>query len=186
MTNRDTALHAARVCGWLTRDRLVSWGVPEPEPTLAALVEERLADLARTPRGDIYRLTPAGTERARDWAAAWLAGQPPGTRARLTELLARFEQRDPELKRLITRWQSDSGAGVAGELSALHQEARPILCAIADAGPQWSTYPRRLDRAVEQVAGGDLKYVASPLLDSYHTVWHLMHQDLRTVVAGER
>ncbi len=62
--------------------------------------------------------------------------------------------------------------------------ARATVTSIAAIGPHWVSYPGRLDHAVSQVAQGRAEYVASPLIDSYHTVWHLLHRDLRMTKAG--
>jgi hypothetical protein len=183
-TNPDLALHAVRVSGWLAPDRLACWGVDQPGRVLTALAGDGLLRLVRTPRGEMYGLTAVGTEHATAWAAVWLSGLSGGERAGLAALLDCFEQVDPRLKSLITSWQGGAGGPVRAALSGLHDAARETIGLIAAVGPQWASYPDRLEGAVAQVAQGDNAYVASPLVESYHTVWHLLHRDLRLVSEG--
>src|SRR5260370_81188 len=119
-TNPELALPAVRCSGWLAPDRLADWGVNQPGQVLAALAEDGLLRKMRTPRGEMYGLTPAGTECATTWATAWLAGLSGAGRAGLTGLLDRFERLDPKLKRLITTWQAGSRGGVGRALTGQH------------------------------------------------------------------
>jgi pyruvate,orthophosphate dikinase len=125
-----------------------------------------------------YRLTDAGKARARmdlDAArAAW-----PGAVAALDE----FVGLDRQVKDVVTSWQmrgdtvndhSDPAydALVLGGLAALHAQIRDWLPA------QFARYAQRLDRAAAAVAAGDTKFVASPRVDSYHSVWFELHEEL--------
>ena len=44
--------------------------------------------------------------------------------------------------------------------------------------PRLDGYRQRLDQAAAQATGGDGRYVASPRVDSYHSVWFELHEDL--------
>ena len=39
-------------------------------------------------------------------------------------------------------------------------------------------YLERLERAADLVRDGDYAYIASPSVDSYHSVWFELHEDL--------
>ncbi|MCP2288527.1 pyruvate, phosphate dikinase [Nocardia amikacinitolerans] len=152
---------------------------------------ERCADLvarglcASTPVG--VRLTPEG-------------------RAELTRLLdAERETVDPtviataydefcafnaELKEIITAWQMKDAAtvndhtdaaydaAVLDRLRTVHGRVVPLVRRIGEIAPRLSRYADRLDRAVERIDGGDHTWVARPIMDSYHTVWFELHEDL--------
>lgn len=44
--------------------------------------------------------------------------------------------------------------------------------------PQLGRYLGRLDLAVKKINEGDHAWVARPIMDSYHTVWFELHEDL--------
>jgi hypothetical protein len=179
LTDPGLALHAILVSGWLTEERLVGWEVREPGRVLAELSREGLVRMARTPRGELFALTDGGKRHAHAWYDGWLAGLPRADRNTLGLLLDSFEALDPQLKRVVSRYQQGGDQDGPAELSSLHREARGTVESLAAIGPQWASYPGRLDHAIRAVTRGDERYVASPLIDSYHTVWHLFHQDLR-------
>jgi pyruvate,orthophosphate dikinase len=125
-----------------------------------------------------YRLTDAGKVRARmdlDVArASW-----PGAGAALDEFIG-F---DRQVKDVVTSWQmrgetvndhSDAAydALVLGGLAALHTQIREWLPA------QVTRYAQRLDRAAAAIHAGDTKFVASPRVDSYHSAWFELHEEL--------
>jgi pyruvate,orthophosphate dikinase len=39
-------------------------------------------------------------------------------------------------------------------------------------------YASRFDHAVQQLRAGDTTFIARPIIDSYHTVWFELHEDL--------
>jgi pyruvate,orthophosphate dikinase len=61
---------------------------------------------------------------------------------------------------------------------AIHADVEAILARVAAAVPRFTDYARRLSAALARVRGGELRYVAAPDADSYHTVWFELHQDL--------
>jgi pyruvate,orthophosphate dikinase len=67
---------------------------------------------------------------------------------------------------------------VLDRLADLHAEAlawiRPLEVGLARLG----RYGARLERAAGLALSGDAAYVASPRVDSYHTVWFELHEDL--------
>jgi DNA-binding PadR family transcriptional regulator len=184
LTGPDLALHALHVSGWLTRERLAGWGVDEPDEVLANLSGAGLVRVAQSPRGGLFSLTDEGKARAQAWAGTWLADLPAADRAALPALIDSFEDIDPQLKRVVSACQERGAQAGSAALTALHEEARETITMIAAIGPHWVSYPGRLDHAVSQVGRGHAEYLASPLLDSYHTVWHLLHRDLRMTRTG--
>lgn len=178
----ELSLHAVRVAGWLPAGRLATCGLGEPERLAAELVGTGLVRRVSTPRGELLGLTPAGTERATTAVRIWLDGLPAAQKDTLAASLAGFERVDPQLKRLVTDWQRGAVPDIAAALADFQASAREPVEAIS-AVPLWSSYPARFDNALRQVAAGETDFVASPLVESYHTVWHLLHRDLRLVLA---
>ncbi|WP_069812619.1 hypothetical protein [Streptomyces sp. TP-A0874] len=174
-------LHALRVAGWLDPERLAAWDVGNPQEVLDQAVEAGLVRQAQTPRGAMWGLTPGGTGRAEELLAQWLAGDDgPGTAA-LTAVLTGFEAHDGELKSLVTRYQRGARDDIGERLREFSERAEPAVREVARTAPLWATYPARLENALLRVEKGDLTYVTSPLVESYHTVWHLAHRDMRLV-----
>jgi hypothetical protein len=49
-----------------------------------------------------------------------------------------------------------------------------------------SVYRPRLTEALEKLDDGDDSWLASPLIDSYHTVWMHLHQELLLTIGMTR
>jgi pyruvate,orthophosphate dikinase len=156
------------------------------QPILDQLV---IDGLAATVAG-AYRLTDAGTARARDLLdaerTAW------GAEAAVAALDA-FLDLDHRMKVVVTAWQLRDDAdgqvvndhsdaeydqGVLDRLAALHADAMTWLDPVLSGCARLAGYGVRLGRALEQALGGDHRYVASPRVDSYHGIWFELHEDL--------
>jgi pyruvate,orthophosphate dikinase len=100
---------------------------------------------------------------------------------------------DHRMKATVTAWQlrdvdgaqtlndhTDAAhdARVLADLAALHADADAWLVPEADGVPRLAAYRERLDRANAAAQAGDGRFVASPRVDSYHTIWFELHEDL--------
>ena len=54
------------------------------------------------------------------------------------------------------------------------------------ADPSYIGYARRLHRARDAIEEGNIEYLASPLVDSYHTAWFEWHERLLTTLGLKR
>ncbi|BBX72425.1 winged helix DNA-binding protein [Mycobacterium shinjukuense] len=171
---------------------------------LAQTLGEELAAIIET----VDRLTAAGLLVD----AATLRISPSG-RIRLGELLARERSRaDPtvlaavyrdfrrvnaDFKRLVTDWQlkggkpnthddADYDAAVLARLDVVHRRVVPIIEAAATQLPRLSAYPAKLRAALDKVKAGDIAWLSRPLIDSYHTVWFELHEELLAAVGLTR
>ncbi len=166
----------------------------EATAVLARLVADGLAEQA----ADAFRLTADGKAVAADRiagdAAAWGI-------ERATAALDAFLALDQRMKLTVTAWQmrdadgqqvlndhADAAydAGVLADLAALHADAAAWLRPLAEPLPRLGAYLRRLDRAHAAAQGGDVRYVASPRVDSYHGVWFELHEDLILLAGRSR
>ena len=167
------------------------------EEDVARAVEEAVQDGTIEATADAFRLTSGGKLRALD-----LVSEDRGELgdARCIELLEAFHAFDDRMKAIITAWQvrsvgdqqtlNDHGdaaydAGVLDDLSALDAETGSWLDPLAQAFRRYASYRLRLRRAAEAARAGDHRYVASPRVDSYHSVWFELHEDLIRL-AGRR
>lgn len=113
--------------------------------------------------------------------------------AAMQAVYARFCALNTGFKQLVTDWQMRSVDGrpvindhqdaahdrtVLARLDALHPEALALLADAARVLPRLGHYARRLAAALQRVQAGDARYLTAPLIDSYHTAWFELHQDL--------
>lgn len=105
-----------------------------------------------------------------------------------------FHEPNLKLKEIVTAWQiktvdgteqpndhndADYDAMVIGRLAEeIHPAIQPILYSLTPKLVRLERYQARLDYALEKLSSGDNRYMAHPLLDSYHTVWFELHEEL--------
>jgi hypothetical protein len=112
-----------------------------------------------------------------------------------------FERINVQLKALITDWQTIEFGGqritndhqdkkydfaVIDRLGSLHDRVDGTLARLAHAVPRLETYRARLADALEKVEGGAVKWMSDASIDSYHTVWFQLHEDLLRIVGRQR
>jgi hypothetical protein len=54
----------------------------------------------------------------------------------------------------------------------------PIVAGAAVQLPRLSRYSTKLQTALDNVRAGDTIWLSRPLIDSYHTVWFELHEEL--------
>ena len=161
-----------------------SLGVDEEraQALLDDLVEWEL--VKQTPMG--YRVTPAGRARCTEFVAAESKATDQFVVSAVYETFCRHNQ---ILKEIIKDWQTrdeepndhcdaDYDRQVLDRLIALHKQVLPLLDDVSAAAPRLNHYRTRLVKAAEAVAAGDVSFVSKPIVDSYHTVWFELHEDL--------
>jgi hypothetical protein len=100
-----------------------------------------------------------------------------------------FRAVNNEFKALVTDWQVRGGqpnthddpdydAAVLTRLDEVHQRVTPILAAAAAELPRLGRYSIKLQTALHNVHAGDTVWLSRPLIDSYHTVWFELHEEL--------
>lgn len=138
-----------------------------------------------TPVG--VRVTPEGRVRLTELLEAERAEVDAAGMSRVYE---RFCVLNGSLKEAITAWQmknestpndhgdADYDAKVIRRLADIHEQVRPVVDDAASLAPRVAHYAVRLQAAQDKIATGDNKFVARPIIDSYHTVWFELHEDL--------
>ncbi|RNL61078.1 MarR family transcriptional regulator [Nocardioides marmoriginsengisoli] len=133
------------------------------------------------------KTTPEGKERLADLLAAELASVDP---AAMKQLYDEFLPVNAESKEIFTAWQlkpdgslndhADPGydTDVLARLTAVHERVLPLVGRVAAIAPRAARYAERLTEAQRRYAAGESAYVTRPILDSYHTVWFELHEDL--------
>jgi pyruvate,orthophosphate dikinase len=161
-----------------------------PAAEVAPLAEQAVAAGLVKSAGGTFSLTPDGKERG----AALVAGhREEWGEANANAALDAFVPFDKQMKSVVTAWQmrevdgqqvindhTDAAydAAVLADFAGLHAGAGPWMTGLAGALAWLGGYADRLDEAARLVAGGDPRYIASPRVDSYHSVWFELHEDL--------
>jgi hypothetical protein len=170
------------------------------ESAVAAALDDAVASGRAAGAKGTYMVSPAGRE--------WLDERYPEAFADFraeeaaSEAYERFERINRELLSLFTDWQmipaaggeripndhsdADYDAGVVDRLGAQHERAEKVLERFAELEPRLGIYRRRLDEAYDRVLAGDHDYVSGARIDSYHTVWFELHEDLLRMLGRER
>jgi hypothetical protein len=178
---------------------VVATGLPEGEVAraLASLRNEGLAQ-HREGRVSGWGLTSAGRARAEELVAASVPGE---IRRRIDDCYRRFLPVNRQVLEACTDWQVREAGGtrvlndhvdaaydaaVLERVFALYGKAEPLLCDLAEAAPRFGTYASRLANAVARVQAEEYDWLVQPGIDSYHSVWFELHEDLLTTLGIER
>lgn len=150
---------------------------------------ERLAAAGLLTEGVTLRITSAGSDRL----AALLAEERAGIDSTaMAAAYADFRAVNAAFKRLVTDWQLKGGPGgapnahddadydaaVLARLDDVHARTVPIIEAAAAQLPRLRAYGTKLVAALDKVRAGETTWLTRPLIDSYHTVWFELHEEL--------
>lgn len=150
---------------------------------------ERLAAAGLLTEGATLRITGTGSGRL----AALLDEERAGIdAAAMAATYADFRAVNADFKRLVTDWQLKGGPGgapnahddadydaaVLARLDDVHARTMPIIEAAAAQLPRLSAYGTKLVAALHKVRAGETTWLTRPLIDSYHTVWFELHEEL--------
>lgn len=192
--------------------RLKSFASAEVIASLVGLPVDDVADLLETARDKEwvrYRegaltgwmLLPAGRAEAAARLAAEIdvAGD---VRPAIEAAYHQFLALNQTLLSVCTDWQLRPVAGgepvindhsdaaydtnVIGALAAIDADVQPICGSLAELLDRFAGYGPRLHTALTKVQGGDVDFFTKPMIDSYHTVWFELHEDLLATLGLER
>jgi pyruvate,orthophosphate dikinase len=185
----DETLRALGIKGFATVESLAEAMMSTAE-VVGPLVERLVTDgLAERTAGS-FRLTVDGKMACRELIAADTARWGEDQAAAALEAFSAFDLR---MKDTVTAWQMRDVAGeavlndhsdaaydadVLDGLAALHADTLTWLTGIEDQCGRFAGYRTRLERALAVARAGDVRFVASPRVDSYHGVWFELHEEL--------
>jgi hypothetical protein len=125
-----------------------------------------------------------------------------GARPAVEVAYQRFLAENPTMLRLCTDWQmlpgdddapvlndhadADYDRQVVERLVELDERSRPIWLELDAVLERFGEYRERFDRAVGHVRDGDHDWFTKPSIDSYHTVWFELHENLLATLGIER
>lgn len=160
-----------------------------PDETMSGLVGNGLAMV----KGPIVMATPAGTV-----AASSLMRLDEDVAAEVLPLFDCFLTINRTLREVCCAWQTRADGSVNDHsevgydddvrerLDNVHSLIGPVLRRLGSEQPRLAGYRAKLQSALDRFAGGDGSWLASPMLDSYHTVWMHLHQELLLMLGMSR
>lgn len=136
--------------------------------------------------GAMVRLSPEGRTHLGELLAEERASV---DAAALMAAYDEFRSVNVEFKVLVTDWQlkhgqpndhddADYDAAVLTRLDDVHQRVMPVVEAVSAKLPRLGAYAEKLAAALDRVHAGDTEWLSRPLIDSYHTVWFELHEEL--------
>ncbi|MBI2705101.1 MAG: transcriptional regulator [Actinobacteria bacterium] len=181
-------------------------GLPpdETEPILRSLLGR---ELVKHREGVLtgWLLTPAGRKEGEQRLGAEL--EVAGARPAVEAAYAQFLPLNSEVLHICTDWQllggessqtlndhsdADYDAAVISRLAAVDDKVQTILVELASALDRFAGYEPRLSRALARVQAGASSddgwadWFTKPTIDSYHTVWFELHENLLATLGIER
>jgi hypothetical protein len=149
-----------------------------------------------------WALTGDGRAEGERRAAAEL--DEAGVRPAVEDGYRQFRALNPSLLQVCTDWQlrSDTGdpaqaaandhqdsaydAAVIARLADIDDAVQPICRQLAGALDRFAGYAERFGRALARVRDGENDWFTRPTIDSYHTVWFELHENLLATLGIER
>ncbi len=146
-----------------------------------------------------YLLTPTGQitlKSAYNKAYGALRGE-----GEFIAACADFERVNNDLKQAITDWQTielggqtvtndhsdaDYDAAVIDRIGDIDERIEGVLSRLGQHEPRLLRYREKLLSALEQAEDGDIRWVSDATIESYHTVWFELHEDLLRIMDRER
>ena len=176
-------LHEIRLRGLMT--------VEGGSTHLVVLIDEGW--VAESPKG--VRITAEG--RAVHTEMARLLPDSDGE-ATVRRAYERFLPLNRELIRICNDWQVKPGNNpndhtdvpydweVIDRLKSLDDRVTPVITRLGGVAPRFGVYRPQLRAAIQKVDAGEHEWMTSPRIDSYHTVWMLLHEDLLLALGEDR
>lgn len=112
-----------------------------------------------------------------------------------------FERINNDLKQAITDWQTielggqtvtndhsdkDYDAAVIDRIGDIHERVDVVLERLGRREPRLHRYREKLLSALEKAEDGEIQWVSDAKLESYHTVWFELHEDLLRIMDRAR
>lgn len=124
-----------------------------------------------------------------------------GARAAVDDAYRRFLRSNAELLELCADAQlrtvagvrvrndhtdADHDATVVARLGAVDDAVHPVLADLAAVLARFGGYARRLAHARGRVEAGEWEWLTRPTVDSYHSAWFELHEDLLRTLGRNR
>lgn len=199
-TREFPVLHTLRCIGFSSEDRIASAAGLDTIEVVATLRNLATRWLVTEHEGVFggWVVTDLGRATDDEWLAEELSAD--GIRATVEEAYDAFAALNPLLLKVCHDWQMRGVTGahfpndhsdaaydveVIDRLTRVDASVQPLLDTLSGRLPRFAIHRDRLTSALERVMAGDHEYFTDGL-DSYHTAWFQLHEDLLTTLGIER
>jgi len=170
---------------------------PERAASALATAQQRFEELMDG-NGVFFQSTPRGmmlSAEGREWVTEQLAAERDAAdQAALNDSYNHFMELNHRFKELVSNWQlstmdghsDEQWAALVNDVTAIDGGLAPVLQATATHVARLGSYAGRFKQALSAMRGGDTSMLASPMKDSYHTVWFEYHEELITAGGRDR
>jgi hypothetical protein len=142
-----------------------------------------------------WALTPDGRTKHAELIGVEL--DEAGARSDVEQGYRRFLDVNSELLTVCTDWQLRDGAlndhtdeaydaSVVQRLKQVDEKVQPVTVDLGNALERFGDYGARFGMALAKVEKGERDWFAKPMIDSYHTIWFELHEDLLATLGIER
>ena len=156
------------------------------EPTVVGDAVRAATEAGFLIEGKTVRLSPRGRARLSELLAAERENT---DRVAISDAYDKFRSVNADFKALVADWQLKDGepnphddqehdSGVLARLVDVHERVTPITAAVASQLPRLARYSDKLAAALAKIQSGDTAWLTRPIVDSYHTVWFELHEEL--------
>ncbi len=177
-------LQAVRLKGRVSPADLAATVDADPASVAATVAE--LTEAGCLVAGKAVKLSPDGRQRLNELLAAERSGV---NNDAIVDAYNDFRGVNAEFKALVADWQLKNGAPnthedadydaeVLARLASVHERVVPTIATAAAQLPRLGNYSDKLAAALAKVLAGDSVWFTRPLIDSYHTVWFELHEEL--------
>lgn len=198
---RFLVLHGCKLKGFSEPSAIgpvIGMKPPAVTKVLQGLVKEGLVKHLEGGRISGYALTPDGKAEQVKLSAEDLAAS--GARDVIEGCYQEFLSLNADLLSVCTAWQvrdldrnilndhsdRDYDNGVIKRLADVHAGVSPIAARLSGVAERFRHYEPRLKVALDKVKKGNQEWFAKPIIDSYHTVWMELHEDLLSTLRIDR
>jgi len=194
-------LHALRIRGFVQLSEIVistRLKVEEVESHLDSFKENNLVNY-REGRIEGWMLTQEGRGRSQQLVTSELESS--GFREEINSNYQGFLSSNQRFLSLCTDWQLRTVNGeqeindhsdtaydeeVIARLVDINSEIQPVCESLADSLNRFEGYSRRFSEALHKVQNNEPEWFTKPMIDSYHTIWFELHENLLVTLGIER
>lgn len=124
-----------------------------------------------------------------------------GVRSELNDCYRRFRVMNDQVLAVCTAWQvitvgstvitndhsdADHDSSVLRRFEDLHRSVVPFVHRLGELSPRFAGYDGRLTMAHDRISAGDTRWLTRPTVDSYHSIWFELHENLLANLGRER